>query len=1065
MNKVLRNIFKWLLRIVLGLVSLVVLFVLLFYLFRGKITEKTVDYVNELQPGVVSIEKLNLSPFMKFRDISLQLKGFQYSTGLSGTGLYDSVPVLRMENLFVSLDIVSLIKGQYKISRVSIRTGEINYMVGTDSISNIEKALGIRFGESPSSDTLKEDSSSLILDLEQLQLRDLTVKYRDLPGKSNFDLKINGLESGFSYYPDTITASLMSHMEISNVLFGKMAFDRPKTVSFSTALNYDQLNQVVSLDNSMLDLNYAIMELSGKLNLRDDFMALDFSARNSGIELLNFLLNGVLDMNAIEQIGEGRIRFDGKIMGAFKDSIPQVKVNFVAEDMGFRIHSIDQSITQIRFKGSATNGAKKDFSEAEVRLNDFHVTFPKGGVDADIHVTNLVTPKVQLAIKGDADLSVINEIISSEKMQHLKGTLQFSGELDGIIDKASGNFLDHAGALRIMMNDVQFLLPGHKVEQLAGELYLEKEILGLRDTRIVIDSNEIFLEGEVIDILPYFMGFEADPVANIRIATNELQLNQFTGDTSFTEPFRNMGFRLKGQFAEKNFEEALRQNKIPAIHLDVQDFHAGIPGYTDVSRLNFLVYLDEERVTISEMNGFIGKSYIRMEAELKNYNGFIKKDSSANIRFSIDLGSEELMVGELLTFNNKFRFIPQNWIGEKINQFRFAGSIESTIGNLLNDSILPNFDFLCNEFNMEFSDFPLSLNFSDIDIRHIDSLLIINRLKGSLGQSNLDLRASLANILDSTRTISGNLDIRSELLEVDEILNYPFVGISSAKRDTVKIKENQGESKSGRMLELPDVTMNLDVKRLRYAGNNLQNLNGRIVLKPYKVIYFDDFVVQTETGGSVALDGYFNVSDPEQYVLGANLDIDTVSVNDFNLQFALADTIYSLEDNFNGILSANGIAEFFINPDFSIDLENSTAMFNAGLTTGRVKNFTPLHALARFTGNKDLDNVKFGEMNGYNFMIQDGRVQVPLMNIQSTLGLILIEGEQGFQGDFLYLLRVPPRLAGGTAWNILSNQQRKQQEEEGEIQQMQAQKFVVMTVYGKGDVLEVKLRDQRDKYR
>jgi hypothetical protein len=163
------------------------------------------------------------------------------------------------------------------------------------------------------------------------------------------------------------------------------------------------------------------------------------------------------------------------------------------------------------------------------------------------------------------------------------------------------------------------------------------------------------------------------------------------------------------------------------------------------------------------------------------------------------------------------------------------------------------------------------------------------------------------------------------------------------------------------------------------------------------------------------------------------------------------------------MLSADGLAEFFINPDFSINTDNSTAMFNVRLENGRVQHFTPLRALAKYTGNKNLDNVKFGLLRN-SFTLMNGAVQIPLMSIESTLGLILLEGEQYLDGNFLYLARLPVSLVRGTAWNIFTNQQNKETED-GEVHQMRAQKFLVLTISGKNGTEEVKVGDKRDQFR
>jgi len=82
MKRTLRKILKWFIRIILGLLSLLVLIVLLFYLFRGKIVDKALDYVNDSQPGEVSLEKMNLRPFMNFPDVALQLKDLNFASGI-----------------------------------------------------------------------------------------------------------------------------------------------------------------------------------------------------------------------------------------------------------------------------------------------------------------------------------------------------------------------------------------------------------------------------------------------------------------------------------------------------------------------------------------------------------------------------------------------------------------------------------------------------------------------------------------------------------------------------------------------------------------------------------------------------------------------------------------------------------------------------------------------------------------------------------------------------------------------------------------------------------------------
>ena len=62
----------------LSFLSLILLITLGFYLGRGWIMNRAVNYLNERQPGEVRMGQMNLIPFMNFPDVSLQLRNLSY---------------------------------------------------------------------------------------------------------------------------------------------------------------------------------------------------------------------------------------------------------------------------------------------------------------------------------------------------------------------------------------------------------------------------------------------------------------------------------------------------------------------------------------------------------------------------------------------------------------------------------------------------------------------------------------------------------------------------------------------------------------------------------------------------------------------------------------------------------------------------------------------------------------------------------------------------------------------------------------------------------------------------
>lgn len=1062
MKRALKLITKWFFRILLGIAGLILLLVLIFYLLRGRIIDKAISYVNDEQPGEVYLDNLQLRPFLNFPDVSLQLMEVMLYENKDRTD-FDSIPIVRIDDIYVSVDLVKLIKGEYDVSNIRISGGEVNYIIGSDSVSNIERALGMRFNQAEEEVESETDSSVFTFNLESFQIRNLNLNYHDDPGETMVSLRLNGLESAVFYHPDTITASIMMHADVFSALFDEIVLDKPRSVSFSTSVKYDQVSERILLSRSMMDLNDAIFELEGDIQLAEQNVNLKFSAKNRGIELLNFLLSGVLNLDVIEQIGEGEIAFNGNVSGSYDDAIPLVELNFRAADMGFKIHSVNQSVTEIGFVGYASNGRAKDFSEAEVRLDDFHLKFPEGSLDATVQFTNLITPDLFLQLEGTADLSVLNEILTTEDVKNMKGKIDFKGLIDGVIDKRSGSFLDNAGSLALNMHDVSLDVPGYFIEKLSGELFIEEKSVGFRKLNVSIDSNDLQLDGQIDYLLPYLFGFSVEPSASLTVNSEKLYYQQFLGDTLVGQPLRDLGFRVDIRASGDEIEKLMNGTGIPAFSLAMQNLHAKVPGYADISDVKFFLTVNDTDLHLSKFRGNVGKSQLNFDLGVMNYGAYLDKDSTAEVSAKFEMSSRLLRAKDLLTINDEFTLLPASFVEEEMRNFKFKGKVETTVYELLNNSDLPNFKFLSELFETDLKYYPLPIRDFTIDIENRDSLIKVNRFDGSIGENNFNLKAEVVHLLDSTGQMGGTVLIQSDLLDIDEILNYQL--LSETEEQLVEENDSAVSVSAGlHEIDFPDLVLNLDVKEFRFEGNEFFGINGQFRLKPYSIIYLDRFAFQTATGGSVVLDGQFNVSDSAMYTLSASLEIDTLNISDFDVQVAIEDSLYSLEENFKGILTADALAEFFINPDLSIDLDTSTVIFNFDLTDARIVKFAPLHAIARFTGKSDLDNVEGVIRNSKSITLSDGSVTIPLMSIESTIGLILIEGEQGLGGDMLYLVRVPTSLIRGAAWNVVTNQQRKDPDEEQEIQTMETQKFARVTVIGKDENIEVKLGDKRDKY-
>ncbi len=1058
-----RRIAGWTGWLVAGLVGLIFLLTLVFYLMRGMIKDRVLEKVNAGQPGQVSIGQIDLIPFLNFPDISMRVKNVNYSDGSMPV---DSVPVIALDRLFVSLDVLHLIRGEYRVSSLRLGDGVVNYHVDADSVSNLERALGSRFGEAETGTDPEREDPGLSLDMKRIEISNVRFNYSDAIMGTEVSAGLNALRSRFSYLEDKINAGVDLDLDLHSARYGDVVMNRRRHMQFRSDVMYDVGSQRVSIDPSELKIADALLEVWGEIiPERGNYVDVTFRARNSGLELLNFLFRGVLDLEELEQTGDGKIYLSGTVKGSMDYRLPEVKANFSASQVGFHIRSIDKEVEDITFIGYATNGRKADLSEAALIVEDFHVSFPTGALDAEFSVENAVTPTVSAWMQGSANLSVLEQIVTTNAVSNLEGALSMDGSIDGMIDREAGSFLENAGNIALRIDDVSFSFPGHRVEELEGTLKFEESWLAMEQVTMYADSNRVELEGKIDRLIPTFFGFEQDPLVSLQLEADTLYAARFISDTTLAhflrEPLHGIGFEVEAGLTYEAYRQMISSGSVPNMDLQLDNFHLQLPGYADISRMRFGISLRDGFVEMSDFQGRIGESRFDLDARVDNYIALLEGDT-ADIGLDITFRSDLMQARDLFTYRDQFFILPETYRNEHMEDFLLEASLQTTTDQLMKKSGLPDMRFRIGDMHWKFRYYPLNFREFRLDLEHRDSVFIVHHFEGKAGYSDLKMNASIAHLLDSTRNIAGEVTLLSDRLDFNNILNYNQPG--AGPEETGKEPQEHGAPPALHAITYPDLQLGVDVKELHYADNHLYGMDGQMRSSSSGVFYLDRFRVQAETGGTILLDGQLNVSDSSAYLLSANFNLDSVNLSDFNLRMSLNDSIYSLNQNFEGILDASGLAEFFMNPDMTIDLENSTAMFKVSLEEGRVKNFAPLHAMARYTGNKDLDDVRFGELHN-NFTLIDKKIVIPLMNISSTLGQILIEGEQGLEGDFLYLVRVPVWLVKGTAWNVISNKQRRETEEEGEIREMKAGKFMLFTVNGEGEEVEVKIGDDRDKFR
>jgi len=120
-------------------------------------------------------------------------------------------------------------------------------------------------------------------------------------------------------------------------------------------------------------------------------------------------------------------------------------------------------------------------------------------------------------------------------------------------------------------------------------------------------------------------------------------------------------------------------------------------------------------------------------------------------------------------------------------------------------------------------------------------------------------------------------------------------------------------------------------------------MNGNFRTSKEKIFYLDRLVTSPEGKGTLEFNGQLNVANPEQYFIMADLNLKGIDIGDLNLELQSGDSTYMLNENFQGIVDARGLAEIFLTPELEVDMLTSTAQFNLWIHDGALINFPPMY--------------------------------------------------------------------------------------------------------------------------
>ena len=221
--------------------------------------------------------------------------------------------------------------------------------------------------------------------------------------------------------------------------------------------------------------------------------------------------------------------------------------------------------------------------------------------------------------------------------------------------------------------------------------------------------------------------------------------------------------------------------------------------------------------------------------------------------------------------------LPEIYRSEFLEDFHLVGSMQFPVEGLIHDSIDLDFGLNLEDLAWKFRYYPLAFRNFSVNARKQGSELIIDDFRGEVGESNIILNALFGNYNDTSRqNIYGNMNLESDLLDFNVLLNYslPDDVRDSSVIDTSELREPP----SLNQIEYPNFDFNVDIGELRFGKNKIFGMSGKIRSSSDKVFYLDRLETSAESGGTIVLDGQFNVASPWYYNFSADVELKNIDI-------------------------------------------------------------------------------------------------------------------------------------------------------------------------------------------
>lgn len=998
------------------LLILVGLFTLLFgvvcyilYAHEQEIADELIATFNEGQAGKLTYASVELSPFRAFPYISIDIKDLRFD---ADKHTEEDHAIYAFRDVYVGFDMFDLLRGEYVIRNMVLSDGHLYLEKYADGTYNISRAKARNEDD--------EEGGSTHLDLKHVELRNITLHEVNYAGEGNeLYLDILKADAYLSSIGEVMRMGLDSELFLYYYRSGKTNWFRELPFGLDLDMVIDK--GMLTIMPSKLVVDAGTLDMEGSIDLDNDLMTdLRLNGRKKNFDVfISFAPPEVIE-SLKEFRNEGDIFFEGVVQGPIDVRSPMIDLRLGCERTMFEHRSLGKALRDVAFSGRFRTGDDGGLEDAFLELENLYGEPEKGLLRGTMRVDNFLDPRITMDFHANFQLEHLRAFYNVEAIEEGSGLVTIDITLNEYVGPDSvlhfATKMTDGVTSNITFSDVRVKLAKlqQPIEKLNGRILLDGDDLRSEGLKVRVGKSDLAIDFAVSNVSAMFHHTNAPVDLTLHGESKRLHMAELlalNGKPVDEAWARDTVFDLKFDMDLHTTVDALDNSRyVPATTLNFRHLEFRTAKYPHpVGDISGKIAVSDEALRIDDFGITVGRNKLHTSILVENLGALLDSARQETVRHKVTLKSPYFNAKELLVYDGK-AFVHDSIEEEVVRDLVFRGSGTTQSNTFTKKGFIS--DTHIDHLTVRLNELPPLRDVDGYIVTDTSGCITLKGLQLAMGRSDLKADLYLRHFLDDdlqNKIIEGS--VRARNLDFDEI-----GGWSPAKQEA---KESHEEAFNLFALAFPVMVLDVDMGRIKHHRSLLEEMKGRVRTTKDHVITLDTLHFRA-AGGLVGMRGTFDGSRPDSIHAHADVSLARIDLDQVMYKMDNFGQDFVVNENLHGRVTGTMRIDAHMHPDLVPDLAHTTLVANVLIEEGRLANFGPMHAMADFMGQRDLDNVRFGDLRN-TFTFRNGSLHIPEMQINSTLGYMHLSGRQGMDLDMDYTMRIPLSLVKQASWNMIKS--------------------------------------------